>query len=171
MSHAISISDCGRYLICRVSKPITIETALAFSMALDAASRAHGIKRFLVDVRNAPNLANTVQNYHFANTDMAALDLQRDVRSAMLVAPWDHSHDFVETFTQNAGYGVRLFRDEAAAIAWLEAPVPWPPHMRAGGVIAPSYRPATGNRRPFSWDFPALESIVAARSPLAFMFL
>jgi hypothetical protein len=124
MSHAISISDCGRYLICRVSKPITIETALAFSMALDAASRAHGIKRFLVDVRNAPNLANTVQNYHFANTDMAALDLQRDVRSAMLVAPWDHSHDFVETFTQNAGYGVRLFRDEAAAIAWLEAPVP-----------------------------------------------
>ncbi|NCU00181.1 hypothetical protein [Candidatus Macondimonas diazotrophica] len=93
-------------------------------VALDAARRAHGIKRFLVDVRNAPNLANTVQNYHFANADMTALDLQRDVRSAMLVALWDHRHDFVETFTQNAGYGVRLFRDEATAIAWLEAPVP-----------------------------------------------
>lgn len=124
MSHEVSISDSGRYLICRVTQPITIETALAFSTALDAASRAHGIKRFLVDVRNAPNLANAVQNYHFANTDMAALGLQRDVRSALLVAPEDHSHDFVATFTQNAGYGVRLFRDEAAAIAWLEAPAP-----------------------------------------------
>ena len=51
---------------------------------------------------------------------MKRLDLQRDVRSAILVDSGDHSHDFVETVTQNAGYVVRVFDDEAAAIAWLE---------------------------------------------------
>lgn len=120
MGHAISIAGNGVYLICRVTEPITMEVARAFTTALDAASRAHGIKRFLVDVRAAPNVASVLQNYRFANIDMSEMGLQRDVRSATLVAPDDHSHDFVETVSRNAGYGMRLFRDEAAAIAWLE---------------------------------------------------
>jgi hypothetical protein len=44
------------------------------------------------------------------------------VRPAILVDPHDNSHDFVDTFTQNAGYGVRVFDDEAAAIVWIEEP-------------------------------------------------
>ena len=120
MGHEISIAGSGVYLICRVTEPITMDVARAFTAALDAASRAHGIKRFLVDVRAAPNVASVLQNYRFANVDMSEMALQRDVRSATLVAPDDHSHDFVETVSQNAGYGVRLFRDEAAAVAWLE---------------------------------------------------
>jgi hypothetical protein len=39
---------------------------------------------------------------------------------AGLVAPGDHSHDFVETASPSAGYGARPFRDEAAAFAWFE---------------------------------------------------
>lgn len=120
MGHEISIAGNGVYLICRVTEPITMEVARAFTTALDAASRAHGIKRFLVDVRVAPNVASVLQNYRFANIDMSEMALQRDVRSATLVAPDDHSHDFVETVSRNAGYGARPFRDEAAAITWFE---------------------------------------------------
>ena len=121
MNYTLGISKNGRYLICRVNSLVTLEVAREFTMALDQLSRDRRVKRFLVDVRGAPNVANPFQNYGFANKDMAGLDLQRDVRSAILVDPADHSHDFVETVTQNAGYGVRKFTDEGAAIAWLEA--------------------------------------------------
>jgi recombination DNA repair RAD52 pathway protein len=120
MSYQVEIAKNGRYLICRVSRPVTTDLARQFSMAMDQVSRAHNIKRFLVDVRGAPNVATVFQNYEYANKDMGSLDLQRDVRSAILVDCDDHSHDFVETVTQNAGYVVRVFDDESAAIAWLE---------------------------------------------------
>ena len=121
MSYEIRTSENGRYIICRVTQSITVELAREFTIALDQLSRSQRIKRFLVDVRGAPNVASVFQNFDFANKDMADLDLQRDVRSAILVGANDRSHDFVETVTQNAGYGVRVFDDEAAAIAWLEA--------------------------------------------------
>lgn len=121
MSYEIRMSENGRYIICRVTQSITVELAREFTIALDQLSRSQRIKRFLVDVRGAPNVASVFQNFDFANKDMADLGLQRDVRSAILVGANDHSHDFVETVTQNAGYGVLVFDDEAAAIAWLEA--------------------------------------------------
>lgn len=121
MSYEIGISKNGRYIICRVIQPVTTDLARQFTIEMDQLSRARKIKHFLVDVRGAPNVASVFQNFEFANQDMAGLDLQRGVRSAILVDPDDHSHDFVETVTQNAGYGVRVFDDEAAAIAWLEA--------------------------------------------------
>lgn len=121
MSYEIRMSENGRYIICRVTQSITVELAREFTIALDQLSRSQRIKRFLVDVRGAPNVASVFQNFDFANKDMADLGLQRDVRSAILVGVNDHSHDFVETVTQNAGYGVLVFDDEAAAIAWLEA--------------------------------------------------
>lgn len=120
MSYQLEMAENGRYLICRVARPVTTNLAMQFSMAMDQVSRAHNVKRFLVDVRGAPNVATVFQNYEYANKGMTSLDLQRDVRSAILVDSGDHSHDFVETVTQNAGYVVRVFDDEAAAIAWLE---------------------------------------------------
>lgn len=120
MDYRISVSDDGRYLICRVQGRITRPTALAFTRELDRLSRERGIKRFLTDVREASNDLGVLHNYLFANEVMPELELQRDVRSAILTRPDDKTHDFVETALRNAGYPVRLFRDEAAAIAWLE---------------------------------------------------
>ena len=121
MSYTITTSDNGKYLICRVSGEITVDLAREFTKELNRLSRTLNIKRFLNDVREATNALSTLQNYNFAYKDMAEMNLQRDACSAILVGPADKSHDFVGTVTQNAGYNVRIFHDEEAAIAWLDA--------------------------------------------------
>lgn len=119
MSYTIAISENGSYIICRVIGPMTVEIAQEFAREMDNLSHAKNIKRFLTDVREAPNVSSVNQNYKYANQDMKGLKLQRGVRSAILVDPADTTHDFVETAVMNAGYNVRVFRDERAAIAWL----------------------------------------------------
>jgi SpoIIAA-like len=119
MPFSISVSENQKYIICEVTGEITLDTAREFTKELDRMSRSLKIKRFLTDVRNAQNALNTLEQYDFAYKDMAEMKLQRDVRSAILVAATDTTHDFVETVTLNAGYGVRVFHDENAAIEWL----------------------------------------------------
>lgn len=87
MSYQLEIAKNGHYLICRVTRPIATDLARQFSIAMDQVSRARKIKRFLVDVRGAPNVATVFQNYEYANKDVGNLDLQRDVRSAILANP------------------------------------------------------------------------------------
>jgi len=84
------------------------------------AARERGIKRFLTDVREARNVSSVGDNYTFAYEDLAQIDFPRNARVAILSSADDTSHDFVETVSSNAGYPVRLFVDEADAIAWLE---------------------------------------------------
>ena len=120
MDYEISLASTGKYIVCRVIGPMTVDIARQFAKDMDQLSRERNIKRFLTDVRNAPNVSDVFQNYTFANKDMADLNLQRDVRAAVLVDPNDKSHDFIETVTQNAGYVVRVFDDENAAILWLD---------------------------------------------------
>lgn len=120
MNYQISVSNNNSYIVCTVSVPVTLELARDYTRAMDELSRAQDIKRFLVDVRSVPNVISAAENYTFANEDMKNMDLQRDVRSAILVDPDDKSHDFVETVILNAGYIVRIFHEEAEAISWLE---------------------------------------------------
>ena len=119
MGYSISLSENKKYIICRVNGKITRDVARQFTGELDRLSRSHKIKRFLTDVRDAQNALSTFEKYDFAYKDMAEMDLQRDVRSAVLVGETDKTHDFVATVTQNAGYGVRIFHDEDTAIEWL----------------------------------------------------
>jgi hypothetical protein len=119
MSYKVAISENGSFVICKVTGQFTADVAKQFTIEMDRVSRASGIKRFLTDVRNAPNVSDVFQNYSFVNTDMTELKLQKDVRSAILVSATDTSHDFVETASRNAGYNVRVFDDEGGAAAWL----------------------------------------------------
>ena len=119
MSYTITLSENGKYLICHVSGEITSDVALAFTAELDQQSRALGIKRFLTDVRGATNALSTFESYDYAYRKMAEMELQRDVRAAVLARPEDQTHDFVEVVVRNAGYNVRFFRDESEAVAWL----------------------------------------------------
>jgi recombination DNA repair RAD52 pathway protein len=120
MSYRVFLAENNKYVICRVSGPMNADTAVEFSREMDILSRAHGIKRFLTDVRDAPNTSSVSENHSFAQIDMKKLELQKDARSAILTRQNDRSHDFVAFVSQNAGYNVRLFDDEAAAITWLE---------------------------------------------------
>jgi hypothetical protein len=77
------------------------------------------VNRFLTDVREAPNASSTFENYEFAYKDLKELDARQDARVAILAAPSDRTHDFVEMVVQNAGYSVKIFHDAETAIAWL----------------------------------------------------
>ena len=120
MGYTISVSEDGTYLRVQVNEPMTRKLAGRIGQEMNATGAEHNLKCYLYDLRNVPNVESPATNYFFAHEDMPALHLDKSVRSAILASPEDHSHDFAETVLLNAGYTVRLFRDEAAAIAWLE---------------------------------------------------
>ncbi len=119
MSYSVTLSDDGQYIVCRVDGPVTTAVARGFTLEMHRLSREAGVKRFLTDVREARNVLGPLDNYEYAYKDMRAMNAQRDIRSAVLVAPDDDSHNFVETVVRNAGYNLRLYRDEGEALAWL----------------------------------------------------
>jgi hypothetical protein len=120
MSHTIHIAGSGKYLVVVIKGPFKVDQACQFSVAARDMSRTSGIKRFLFDVRAARNTSNIIENYEFAYEHTNRMQLERNVHSAILVDPNDSSHDFVEITMRNAGFYVKLFRDEQAAINWLE---------------------------------------------------
>jgi hypothetical protein len=124
VSYEISIAENGKYVRVKVTAAITTELARQFSIDASSYGAKNDLKRYLFDVREARNVASTLLNYQYAHKEMADMKLDKTARSAILVSPADKSHDFIETLSRNAGYNVRLFTDEAAAIAWLDTKSP-----------------------------------------------
>ncbi|MFO7680269.1 MAG: STAS/SEC14 domain-containing protein [Chloroflexota bacterium] len=124
MNYKTFLSENGKYAICEVTGLITRENALEFAEASNQLIHAANVKRLLTDVRNASNALGVLGNYSYAYESMGNLSLRKDVRSAILVDKDDRSHDFLETVALNAGYTVRIFRDEEAAISWLSEDMP-----------------------------------------------
>jgi hypothetical protein len=119
MSYSVSLSEKGNFIICMPNGPITLDVAKEFALESDRLSRDTGVKRFLADFRSTPNILSVSQNYDFAYKVMGILHIQKDIRAAILISQTDKTRDFTETVLRNAGYNVRLFKDEEAAIAWL----------------------------------------------------
>lgn len=126
MSHHVYISEDRTYIICKVTSDVTAEVARDFNMEVEALSRKTHIKRYLIDVRTVKNVLGTGENFNFTYKSMRAMEVQRDTRVATLVGLKDSSHHFVETLARNAGYNMRIFRDEVAAIKWLHKTDPKP---------------------------------------------
>jgi hypothetical protein len=63
MSYTITISENGKYIICRVTGVMTVEIAQATAREMDKLGHAKNIRRFLTDVRGAPNISSANQNY------------------------------------------------------------------------------------------------------------
>ena len=79
-----------------------------------------GIVNILVDVTEAPNALGIIDTYDLVNhtiPEEPAID--RHMRVALLVSPDDHSHDFTETISRNAGFNLTIYRDRAQALASL----------------------------------------------------
>jgi hypothetical protein len=119
MSYSASLSESGKFIICMPDGPITLDVAKKFALEAYHLSCNTGVKRFFADFRNTPNVLSVSQNYDFAYKVMQTLHIQRDIRAAILISRTDKTRDFTETVLRNAGYNVRLFQDEEAAIAWL----------------------------------------------------
>ncbi len=120
MAIELSIAESRKYIICRVTEPITATFAREMAVQIQKFAEDAGIHSRLVDVRESQNVSSVAKNYDLAYRDLDGLQVARASRAAVLVSPHDSSHDFAMTVIRNAGFNVRKFNDEAAAIAWLE---------------------------------------------------
>jgi hypothetical protein len=116
MSYTILLSDDQKYIVVTVEGSITRKIAMQHNLEAHAFGKKLGIQRYLVDATQARNTESTLKGYQFAYEDMHETpEIDRDARVALLVAPDDHSHDFIETVSKNAGLDVTLFRDRKSA--------------------------------------------------------
>ncbi|MGR8950382.1 MAG: hypothetical protein ACU84Q_20245 [Gammaproteobacteria bacterium] len=119
MSYETHVAKNNNHIVCIVSQPIARADACKFASDMLVLAEANGIRRFLVDVRNAPNESTAEENYRFAHEDLPQLGFPYESLVAILTRVGDSSHDFVEMVSRNAGYSVKLLDEEARAIAWL----------------------------------------------------
>ena len=116
MSYTILPSDDRKYIVVTVEGSITRQIAMQHNLEAHALGKKLGIQRYLVDATKARNTESTLKGYQFAYEDMNETpEIDRDARVALLVAPDDHSHDFIETVSKNAGLDVTIFRDRKSA--------------------------------------------------------
>jgi len=120
MSYSIKPSEDGKYINLKHWGEIDRELTTQRNLEAHALGAELGITRLLVDLTEARHVDTVMNTYGFAYEDMQSLPgINKNARVAVLVSPDDHSHDFVETVTRNAGQNVTLFRDREAAIQHL----------------------------------------------------
>lgn len=119
MAHRISVSPDKAYILVTVTGEITARSAMEQNREAHALGERLGIDCYLVDVTDARNVDSTVDNYNFAYRDMQAPPINPRARVALLVRPGDHSHDFVETVSRNAGLDVTIFTNLSEARKFL----------------------------------------------------
>ncbi len=119
MAYSITPSDDGKYIIMKVTGDFNRKLAIQYDLESHALGKSLGISRYLVDLTEARNTNTTVEDYEFAYRDMKTPEIDRMAVVAILVSPGDHSHDFTETVTRNAGLNTKLFTDRDLAIRYL----------------------------------------------------
>ncbi len=119
MAYNITPSDDGKYIIMKVTGDFNRKLAIQYDLESHALGKSLGISRYLVDLTEARNTNTTVEDYEFAYRDMKTPEIDRTAVVAVLVSPGDHSHDFTETVTRNAGLNTKLFTDRDRAIRHL----------------------------------------------------
>ncbi len=121
MTYTITPSADGKYIIVKVSGETTSQSAMKQNIEAHVLGKKLGISRYLVDATAARNLNTVTQDYLLAHEDMMkTTDVDRNARGAILVSPEDHSHDFIETMSKNAGLDTKHLRDHELAIQHLQ---------------------------------------------------
>lgn len=102
-----------------VIEPATAAIQKSFTKDAIVTAQGKDLTRFLIDVSNVPNLADTFDMYELAYEQQASTPLTPLARFAILVGEGDRSYDFMETLLLNAGFKSALFHDQDAALSWL----------------------------------------------------
>lgn len=120
MDHEIFLSGCGTYVVLRLLGA-SGRNRLPQVVAAHELGARHGIRRYLVDLRDAESREAALDSYELAYHDFPAnAAIDRHARVAALVAPGDNSHDFLITVFRNAGSHIEKFEDLASAEAYLK---------------------------------------------------
>jgi hypothetical protein len=112
MDYTISPSIEGTFIILKVKGNITRQGMMQKIFEAHAFGKQLQVRRYLVDVTEAKNTDEVIENYMFAYSDMQEAEgIDKYARVAALVSPNDHSHDFVETVVRNSGLNFSLFTE------------------------------------------------------------
>lgn len=118
---SVALDESDNLIRIRFHIPITRELARQCArqaMELDQQVNSNGC---LIDVRGTPNVSSVSDSYELANEDLAAIEIPKYKRMAILINPTEDSHDFPLTALRDAGYNARMFSNEQQALAWLES--------------------------------------------------
>ena len=122
METSIMVSEDGKYIVLVIRGAIQGDPKILIQpmIELNELARTLGTKRCLVDATNATNVQSVFDDFAIVNwTTAKEPAIDRRMQIALLVSPEDHSHDFIETVSKNAGYNFRLFREQERAIEYL----------------------------------------------------
>lgn len=119
MDYLIEIVGENSFIQLTIRGEITSEKGMLSNQEVYKLGREKGINKYLVDVTEARNVDNILNNYQFAYKDMNNELFDRSAKVAFLVHPEDHSHDFITLVLQNSGFIVQLFRKKEEALEFL----------------------------------------------------
>jgi hypothetical protein len=120
MDFEVYLSQSKKFILCRPFVPITEELTRRMAAEVEKLSTETGVSDRLIDVRNIINVMSVSTNYDIAYEGLEDMRIDRSTKVASLQSPGETSHDFVCNAIRNSGFNLRVFTDEAAAIAWLE---------------------------------------------------
>ncbi|KIH78100.1 hypothetical protein SAMN05660860_03148 [Geoalkalibacter ferrihydriticus] len=121
MDFRVSIPEGQDYVLIEVFKPITSNFALEFGCEARKLGEEFNLKKFLFDVRGAPNIQSVAKNYVFAYKELPEIKFPKSAISAFLLDQGDDSHEFIELAFKNAGYTLMSFTRQDEAIEWLKS--------------------------------------------------
>ena len=116
MTYSITASDDKKYIIVKVIGNISRLLAIQYNLEAHALGKELGIDRFLLDFTECRNTDTVLRNYKYVYDDMKNPGINQSARTAMLVSPNDHSHDFIEALFRDARIDVTLFYDRDLAL-------------------------------------------------------
>jgi hypothetical protein len=121
LNFTVEVSEDKRYIKVVVKGAIDRKTGAEMVSHVHTLGRENGIDKFLLDLTESLNDDSIFDQYQFAYVDAPAADgFNRFAKVAVLIAPNDHSHDFIETAMRNTGFNIRLFHNQEQAMAFLE---------------------------------------------------
>lgn len=123
MTYELEFAENDDYAVAILSGVRTPETLIAAASKTTAFCRDRGFSRVLIDLRKMSGGLDTLQTFEVAGHGIPS---QKHVRKLVRSAILDHPENldrirFFETVAINRGFNVRVFSDEARAIAWLLA--------------------------------------------------
>jgi len=119
VDYEVTLSPEKSFITIKYLGPMTTELAMESGPTMLALAKTHDVNKFLFDMTASRNVQTVTKNYAFAYKDIQSFEFPRASRSAFLVNPEDHSHDFITTAFSNAGYMVKIFFEYPEAVAWL----------------------------------------------------
>ena len=120
MSCDIKLSDDKKYVILKFQGKINKHIILPFIVQSHILAKKHKIDRFLVDMILAENRDTFPEKFDYAYSDVKKVsEINPAAVISVVVAPDDHSHDFIEKVLRKNNYDVTMFRSEREAVNYL----------------------------------------------------